>query len=119
MDTLNIASLIQVLASFGPYGLVLLLWYFSTRDARRSRDEYKKDMTLVLNRYKDDMAEIRRMYENNVRLVDGYEGVAKDLKDLIVLNTQCLTRLSDEIRQNQYCPALRVDKKQITVGAEG
>ena len=47
------------------------------------------------------------MYENNVELVRQGQDMSKNLKDLIVLNTEVMTRLTDDIRSNQYCPANR------------
>lgn len=37
------------------------------------------------------------MYEKNVSLVDDYENVAQDLKDVVILNTTTITRLVDRI----------------------
>lgn len=37
------------------------------------------------------------MYEKNVSLVDDYETVAQDLKDVVILNTTTITRLVDRI----------------------
>lgn len=108
METINLGSLLGVLGTFGPYGLLLLLWYL---EARKTRE--------ILDKYKEDMAETRKMYESNVKLVEGYESVAGDLKDIVVLNTRCLTQLSDEVRQNQYCPMVRVEKKSVTVETGG
>lgn len=36
-----------------------------------------------------------KMYESNVRLVEQYERTTKDLKDVVLMNTQALTRLCD------------------------
>ena len=36
-----------------------------------------------------------KMYESNVKLVEQYERVATDLKEMVVMNTQALTRLCD------------------------
>jgi hypothetical protein len=104
MDPISIPGLWEIFRVFGPFGLVTIIWYLDMKALRK-----------VLDSYKDDMAEIRRMYEDNIKLVKGYESLSGDLKDLIVLNTQCLTRLSDEIRQNQYCPMVRVQKEKIAV----
>jgi len=50
--------------------------------------------------------------------VEAYDKLGGDLKDLIVLNTRCLTGLSDEIKQNQYCPMVRVKKEQVIEGVK-
>ena len=51
------------------------------------------------------------MYENNVKLVKDYAELAEDLHDVVIMNTQTMTRLVDNIKTNQYCPAVRLEKK--------
>jgi hypothetical protein len=53
------------------------------------------------------------MYEKNVSLVEKYEKVASDLKDVIILHTQTTTTLIRDIRTNQYCPAVRLEKRAM------
>jgi len=68
-------------------------------------------LALVLaNQYKAGLLEIRQMYKNNVHLVEGYEGVCRDLREVIILNTQANTELTDAIKTNQYCPNVRLNK---------
>ncbi|MDF1592604.1 MAG: hypothetical protein P1P89_13900 [Desulfobacterales bacterium] len=52
----------------------------------------------------------RRKYESNVRLVEDYNSIAGDLKDVVMLNTQTLTTLIADVRTNQYCPQVRLKK---------
>lgn len=52
----------------------------------------------------------RRRYESNVRLVEDYHSVASDLKSVIVLNTQTIATLIEDVRTNQYCPHVRLVK---------
>lgn len=118
METVNVAGLIGVFTAFGPVGLIALIWYCDMKTVRKMHAEHKDDITKILASYKDDMAETRRMYENNVELVRQYASVANDLTDLVVLNTQAMTRVSDDIKQNQFCPMLRVQKKQVIQGAD-
>ena len=40
-----------------------------------------------------------------------YEDVAKDLKDVVIMNTKAMTRALDAINQNQYCPQVRLEKQ--------
>jgi hypothetical protein len=113
----TLSGLLAILGTFGPYGLLLLLWYLESKSQRASADEHKKEMSIVLQQYKDDMREQRLMYESNAALVKTTQDIASDLKDLVILNTTQMTTLSEDIRQNQYCPLVRVEKKQIAVGA--
>ena len=52
-----------------------------------------------------------KMYEDNVILVEDYSKLATDLHDVVIMNTQAMTRLLESIRTNQYCPAIRLEKK--------
>jgi hypothetical protein len=51
------------------------------------------------------------MYQNNVILVENYEKLAKDLHDVVIMNTQIIQRLVDDIKTNQYCPYVRLEKR--------
>lgn len=53
-------------------------------------------MTLAYS-HKKRFESVVRMYENNVDLVNRYEDVAKDLKEVVIMNTQTITRLVDRI----------------------
>lgn len=100
MEGINLAWLFALIKEFGIVGLVIILWWVD------SKKVYK-----ILDRYKADVTEARRMYESNVKLVRAYESVAGDLKDIVVMNTQALTKLNDNIKTNQYCPQVRLEKK--------
>jgi len=52
-----------------------------------------------------------RMYENNVKLVEDYEALSKDLKEVVIMNTRAVTKLNDGIEQNRFCPAVRLEKR--------
>jgi hypothetical protein len=51
------------------------------------------------------------MYKNNFKLVEDYAKLAKDLHDVVIMNTTAMTRLIDSIKTNQYCPAVRLEKQ--------
>jgi hypothetical protein len=55
------------------------------------------------------------MYTTNVALVKDYSSVSKDLKDLVVLNTQAMTNLTHDVRENQYCPQVRIEKQRVHI----
>lgn len=105
METINIMALLKILSDFGTIGLVIFLWWHDSKCHSR-----------LLAQYKSDMDEQRNMYEKNVSLVNDYHSVAQDLSSVVIMATQTMTRLTDEIRQNQYCPLIRIDKKRITIG---
>lgn len=105
MEALSLQGLSKFIVDFGTLGVVILLWW---HDSRRFAE--------ILAVYKKDMDEQRTMYDKNVSLVRDYHSIASDLSSVVILSTQTMTRLADEIRQNQYCPMVRIDKKQIIIG---
>jgi hypothetical protein len=44
-----------------------------------------------------------RMYESNVKLVDTTQEIARDLKDIIIMNTRTMTEVCDSVREVQLC----------------
>lgn len=63
------------------------------------------------NTHKKRFEEVVDMYESNVRLVEKYEAVAKDLRDVVIMNTQGWQKATDAIDKNQFCPVVRGDVK--------
>ena len=118
MDTiLSFGQLAVLLAKFGPLSLVVVIWYFDIKAMRKLNEKYRTDTQEILADHKEYMEEIRRMYLSNVKLVDSYEDLARDLKEVVIMNTTAMTHLGDDINRNQYCPMVRVEKKNIGVGA--
>jgi len=105
METISLVGYLEIFKNFGLIGLVIVLWWMDS-----------KRFTRILDKYKADMAEQRRMYESNVSLVKDYRSIASDLKDVVILNTQTITTLSEEIRQNEFCPMVRISKKKVIKG---
>lgn len=52
-----------------------------------------------------------KMYESNVKLVEAYQQTAGDLRKIVIMNTQVVTRLCDDIERNQFCPMVRQGQK--------
>ena len=100
METFGLTVLVQVLKDFGPFGIIVVMWWVDMKSIKK-----------ILDCYKRDMAEMRGMYESNVRLVQNYEKVATDLQDVVIMNTQAMTKICDDIENNQYCPMVRLQKQ--------
>jgi len=100
MEAFSLAVLVEILRSFGPFGILLVIWWVDAKSLRKVLDCYKRDMT-----------EMRKMYESNVSLVQKYEKVAGDLQDVVIMNTQAMTKICDDVEQNQYCPMVRLQKQ--------
>ena len=107
MEAINLFGFLEIFKNFGLIGLIIVLWWMDQKKVYR-----------ILDKYKTDMAEQRRMYESNVSLVKNYHSIASDLKDIVILNTQAMTRISEEIRQNEFCPIQRVNKKKVIRGVK-
>lgn len=101
MDQLGIMSVLKILGDFGTVGLVIFLWW---NDNKRIWE--------VLEQYKRDMNEQRKMYESNVSLCKDFASVTNDLRDIVTLNIQTMTECKDAINQNQFCPVIRISKKK-------
>ncbi len=92
-------KILEMVLNLGPIGLVLVFWYFGqqkTDEIQRRADERVQAM---MDRYAADMQEMRDMYKTNSALVKRYADLADDLKDIITLNTQTMTRLVEKIEK--------------------
>lgn len=108
MDSISIGGVVKVLADFGTVGLIIYLWWADNRRIWK-----------VMDQYKADMAEQRKMYEANASLCRDFASVTKDLRDIVTLNVQKMTEVDDAVRQNQFCPLVRVDNKKVMFKING
>lgn len=99
---------------------VITLWSWIKDGRRRTQERaaqarllesYREDTQSVLKSYKDHVDQLARYYENNVELVKSWQQIAEGFRDTVVLNTQVLTEVHGSIRDNQFCPMVRVDKR--------
>jgi len=111
VETLGAIKMVEIGAQLGLTGLVLVLWYLTDRSKNKFLEIYRADMAKILAQYGADMVELRHMYESNVKLVQAYQDMAKDLHEVVIINTQTMQTVCEEIRTNQYCPAVRLDKR--------
>lgn len=66
----------------------------------------------ILNRIAENRHQsVVRMYEDNVILVRAYESATSDLKDILVLTTQTMTKVQFSIDSNLFCPLMRKDQR--------
>lgn len=118
LESLSLAAIIQAFATFGPFGIIIILWWLDMKNMRSLVNQQRADMDEVLRQHRTYMDQIQRNYENNVGLVRTYQDMAKNLKDLIVMNTEAMIRLTDAINQNQFCPVQRVAKRTEIHGVD-
>lgn len=110
-DNMSMQSLIELARVLGLPGVMLVLWYWDSRrqDARAAKAE--ENMRTQVAKADENMREMRHMYENNVRLVETTQEIARTTQDmataqqsLIAMVTQQVTRLCERIDNNRYCP---------------
>ena len=82
----SLLSILKIMSSW-PFGILILMvvigpWVLSL---------------ILAYSHKKRFEAVVRMYENNVDLVCKYEDVAKDMKEVVIMNTQTITRLVDRI----------------------
>jgi len=111
MDQIPFDLAVKTASSFGIPGIIFVVWYFSERSHDRTLRAYREDTLRQQKVYEDGLAEVRRMYEENMELVRAYSNLASDQKDVLIMNAQGFARLSDQIGLNQFCPMVRLKKQ--------
>ncbi len=111
MEGLSFIKLVEFLTPLGLPGILLAVWYLNERSRSSLLETYRQDQQALIQKYGEDVKEVRAMYERNVSLVQSYEKVAEDLKDVVIMNTQAMTKVCDAISQNQFCPQVRLKKE--------
>ena len=115
MDSIGFNGILKILADFGLVGLIIYLWWADNKRIWAVMEKNKADLMAVLDQYKKDMIEQREMYRSNASLCRDFASIAADLRAVVTLNIQTMTRLDDGIRENQFCPLTRV-RKEKTIG---
>lgn len=101
IEGLPISTITLVVNVLGLPGMIFVVWYVD-----------QKRIDKVLKKYDANMAQVVRMYEDNVLLVKGYEKLATELTSIIHLNTQVQTNLVNAINNNMFCPLSRKQQGQ-------
>jgi hypothetical protein len=68
-------------------------------------------MYMVTRGHERRHAAVVKMYEDNVKLVEGYERIAEGLQDVLILSTQTMTQVKASVDNNLYCPLMRKNPK--------
>jgi hypothetical protein len=93
----SLKDFLLAIQTLGPWGVVFFLWYQGQKDSKKWEERF--------------MA-VKQMYENNVKLVECYEAMAKNFQDLVIYNTQSLTKVNEKIDANLFCPIVRKRTQQ-------
>ncbi len=92
-----IGIIVELIRLLGLPGVILVIWYFDGKRIDKIMDKYKKDLI-----------KMRTLVAKTQEIGKGYAQVASDLKDVIMLNTQAMTKIGDAIETNQFCPMVRL-----------
>ena len=110
LSTISGSNLLIVMQTIGLPGLLAIFWYTDQRAMQRIVTQWKDQVGELLTSYKRDMGEMREMYITNVSLVKKYENLAKVQSETATILLQVMTRLSERIEHNMYCPIIRGDQ---------
>ncbi len=98
----------------GPWTAMFMFWRIESKRIIKQDKANQAGIQIVLEQYRNNVSEIKRLYESNVRLVEDsnkafnrLEKIYDETISVISLNTQTQTHLADQIKNNQYCPAIR------------
>jgi len=98
----------------GPWIMAFMFWRIDSRRYQQQEKTYQDQVKITLEQYRQDVSEIKRLYESNSRLVMATNEAFKRLEriygeavSVISLNTQTQTNLVAAIKTNQYCPVIR------------
>lgn len=114
MDILSavpLPTLLVVIQTLGLPGLVVILWTHDQRQMNRIISKWQEQVNAILSQYKQDMQAQREMYTTNVALVKKYENLASSQADTMTLLLQVMTRISERIEHNMFCPVVRGDQQ--------
>lgn len=107
MEGVSLGAFLQIAKELGPFAVLLLIWWVDAKNTRR-----------ILAAYREDVAGIRQLYENNVDLVRSYdrhvgqqERLMVEVLGVVSLNSQAVTKLESAIQHNDACPLLRGEKE--------
>ena len=118
MDSFSLGTVLKILGDFGIVGLVIFMWWADNKRIWEAIEKHSADMQVIMDRYQRDMDEQREMYRANASLCRDFSSIAGDLRDIVTLNIQKMTEVESAVKQNQFCPLIRVDRKKFTQMAD-
>ncbi len=121
MDAISFNAAQLIINMLGMPGVIFIIWHFDNKRDQRKDELYKKGIdereraiAATLSQYKEEVVQIKRLYENNVKLVHDYNDICErqdrlyaELISVVSLNSQAQTQLTDAIKNNSFCPIIR------------
>jgi hypothetical protein len=70
-------------------------------------------MAWIISRGQEKRFEaVTKMYESNIKLVECYEDIARNLQDLVITNVQAMQEVRTRADNNLFCPIVRRQSNQ-------
>lgn len=132
MESLSLPFVQIVIQLLGLPGLIFIIWHFDNKRLDKQQSIYKEEQQLLresyerehkqdreqtnltMSRYREDIAAIKTLYQNNVHLIGDYdkavdrlEKLTSEVMSVIALNAQTNSHLADAIKNNTFCPQVR------------
>jgi len=111
----NISTILRTLGSW-PIGVTILLVVIGPWIA----------MFLLDRSQAKRFEKVVEMYEDNVELVKKFNQLAGSLQELVIINTQAITEITDTAQNNLFCPIARkwlkprdIDSNELPIGGDG
>ena len=112
MEAIPFGAALVVMNALGLPGLMFIIWHFDNKRFQRDKEvrereiqERERAIQMVLMQYREDVSQVRSLYENNVLLCKNYdqafsrlEKITGEMMGIVSLNSQSFTQLSDAIR---------------------
>ena len=96
----QIINLITGISSLGVPGVLIFVWWWND-----------KKLNVIMSKYDAHMDELREIYKESAKLNSQFYELAKDQKEMLVLSTQVLQQIKEDIRNNNFCPMARYEKE--------
>ena len=132
MESLSLPFVQIVIQLLGLPGLIFIIWHFDNKRLDKQQAIYKEEQqllresyerehkqdreqtNLMMSRYREDIAAIKSLYQNNVHLIGDYdkavdrlEKLTSEVMSVVALNAQTNSHLADAIKNNTFCPQVR------------
>lgn len=132
MESLSLPFVQIVIQLLGLPGLIFIIWHFDNKRLDKQQAIYKEEQQLLreayalehkqdrdqtnltMARYREDIAAIKTLYQNNVHLIGDYdkavdrlEKLTSEVMSVVALNAQTNSHLADAIKNNTFCPTVR------------
>ena len=76
-------------------------------DMAKQIEEHRVRVDGILQKHGEGLNTVTQYYNNNVELLKITQKMADDLQDVVLMNAKNCEAMSEKIRNNHFCPAVR------------